>query len=433
MPRRMVLPAAATVCLAIACAGGALANPAAGSSASADRVSAEPRQDPAPVTFAYTGTTQTYTVPAGVTAVRITAQGGGGGARYDAMMTPNPPRGGHGAVVTTTQTVTPGQVLTIRVGNAGTRSGTGLGVQGGAATSVTGVGVTVVAGGGGAGGFQVIGGDGATAGTAAGGDGGQPGGGDGAPGTGAGGDGGSQSVDLFCVGSLPGGAGGVGSADGESTPESASGAGGGGWNGGAGGDQLIAGLGGDAADFTNAADVAQLGGGGAGFGGGGAGSGGGGGGYGGGGGSVNCSGQGSGGAGGSYAARARVTAVPTAFEPALLLGDAFLNGAVGAASGRPGSVTITPIRVAVLSATRDAQTPQRITITGRIFASCSVAAVARVHVPGTVRSKDRKIASTTLPDRDGSYTIRFSAATRVGVTVYGCGAISRMVTVSAPR
>ncbi|MBN9606390.1 MAG: fibronectin type III domain-containing protein [Actinomycetales bacterium] len=69
-------------------------------------------------TFGYTGSTATFTVPDGVSALTITvvgAEGGNGGA--DA--TPAPPPGGYRGVVTGTITVTPGQNLTVAVGSGG--------------------------------------------------------------------------------------------------------------------------------------------------------------------------------------------------------------------------------------------------------------------------------------------------------------------------
>ena len=65
----------------------------------------------AQTTFNYTGAVQTYTVPAGVFSVNISAagaQGGGEGAG-----------GGLGAIMTADFAVTPGEVLTIVVGQQG--------------------------------------------------------------------------------------------------------------------------------------------------------------------------------------------------------------------------------------------------------------------------------------------------------------------------
>src|SRR5881392_498865 len=70
------------------------------------------------VPFGYTGSTTTWTVPAGVTSINLTvigAQGGQGGR--DSTPSPNP--GGYQGIVSGTLTVTPGQVLTIGVGAGG--------------------------------------------------------------------------------------------------------------------------------------------------------------------------------------------------------------------------------------------------------------------------------------------------------------------------
>jgi len=65
---------------------------------------------PVTTTFTYIGTTQTYTVPAGITSISVTLSGAGGGGGS----------GGSGALVTGTLTVTPGQVITIVVGGSTT-------------------------------------------------------------------------------------------------------------------------------------------------------------------------------------------------------------------------------------------------------------------------------------------------------------------------
>ena len=80
-------------------------------------------------TYGYTGSTQTFTVPDGVTSIEVTLQGGQGGrGGGDSQGSPTP--GGYQGVVTGTIAVTPGQQLTIAVGGGG---GTG-------ASSVTGIG-----------------------------------------------------------------------------------------------------------------------------------------------------------------------------------------------------------------------------------------------------------------------------------------------------
>ena len=75
-------------------------------------------------TFAYTGSVQTYTVPAGVTSLQVEARGaqggantGGGGNQYGLEY--GPQAGGAGARVQALLAVTPGQVLYLYVGGAG--------------------------------------------------------------------------------------------------------------------------------------------------------------------------------------------------------------------------------------------------------------------------------------------------------------------------
>ncbi len=72
-------------------------------------------------TFSYTGGTQTWTVPTGVTFVEITANGASGGASLDNIGSWQVfvKAGGLGGRVTTTLAVTPGQVLNIVVGGSG--------------------------------------------------------------------------------------------------------------------------------------------------------------------------------------------------------------------------------------------------------------------------------------------------------------------------
>ena len=64
------------------------------------------------VTFNYTGGVQSYTVPPCVFLLNIVADGAEGGGTGGS--------GGDGSIVTGTLAVTPGQVLQIRVGGAGT-------------------------------------------------------------------------------------------------------------------------------------------------------------------------------------------------------------------------------------------------------------------------------------------------------------------------
>ena len=68
----------------------------------------------APTTFSYTDGVQTYTVPAGVSALSVTAVGATGGTS-DADGSP----GGQGAVVDSDVPVTPGQTLYVYVGGNG--------------------------------------------------------------------------------------------------------------------------------------------------------------------------------------------------------------------------------------------------------------------------------------------------------------------------
>ena len=97
--------------------------------------------------FAYTGGTQSYTVPAGITKLNVVATGGGGGSNR------NNNRGGLGAVVQATVTVVPGEVLTVVVGGRGVESNSngGQGVGGGGAGGFNGGGTGAYTGGGGGG------------------------------------------------------------------------------------------------------------------------------------------------------------------------------------------------------------------------------------------------------------------------------------------
>jgi len=90
------------------------------------------------VTFAYTGSDQSWTVPAEVSAVRVEAFGAQGGGEY----------GGFGAGVVVDLAVTPGQQLTVRVGGRGGIA-TG-GFNGGGGSSFAGAGLGQGQGGGGA-------------------------------------------------------------------------------------------------------------------------------------------------------------------------------------------------------------------------------------------------------------------------------------------
>jgi hypothetical protein len=68
----------------------------------------------AAVTYSYTGGVQTYTVPAGMTQLKVTAVGAAGG-----LNSGNGFAGGQGGSVTATIAVTPGETLTIYVGGKG--------------------------------------------------------------------------------------------------------------------------------------------------------------------------------------------------------------------------------------------------------------------------------------------------------------------------
>jgi hypothetical protein len=243
-PRRVRMNALAAAGVAFAAAGLAAISPGLASAA-------------APVTFGSTGTVQTYTVPAGVTAVVATAVGGTGGNSGYA--------GGVGGVVSSNLPVTPGETLYVYVGGngaggpsaaggfngGGNASGYNGGASGGGASDVrtTSGDLTtrlLVAGGGGGGGSHFDA-------TAPGGNAGNPNGADGQgadsygnPGGGgtqsAGGTGGSSTVG----GGGGGGALGVGGGAGLYfyPPYLAGGAGGGGYYGGGGGGSFSAGGGG---------------------------------------------------------------------------------------------------------------------------------------------------------------------------------------------
>ncbi len=190
-------------------------------------------------TFSYTGAEQTYTVPAGTSWVRITASGATGGWSSGSGVV-----GGVGATVDTHVPVTPGQVLYVNVGGAGSYPGAGgwngggnggpYGAGGGGASDVRTTSgdlsarIVVAAGGGGNGATYAgqSGGDAGSAGqsTASGAGGGQPGT------QTAGGAGGTSDCAAGAVGGVgTGGAGGTGSCS------SGGGGGGGGYYGGGGG------------------------------------------------------------------------------------------------------------------------------------------------------------------------------------------------------
>jgi len=119
-------------------------------------------------TFSYTGAAQTYTVPSGVTTLRLDAIAGGGGAST------NGPAGGLGGRIRGTIAVTPGEVLNVYVGGAGQSGSSGgwngggngqntNGGGGGGASDIRRGGTAIanrvmVAGGGGGGGYYAAGG-----------------------------------------------------------------------------------------------------------------------------------------------------------------------------------------------------------------------------------------------------------------------------------
>ena len=69
------------------------------------------------VTFAYTGSQQSFTVPAGVTSLSVTATGAAGGVGGGEVT------GGAGAVASDVVSVTPGTVYTVEVGGTGGAAG----------------------------------------------------------------------------------------------------------------------------------------------------------------------------------------------------------------------------------------------------------------------------------------------------------------------
>ena len=77
-------------------------------------------------TFSYTGSTTTFTVPAGITSLNVTVVGAEGG-RGGPDSAGYPPTGGYQGVVSGAISVTPGQILTVAVGHGGTSGGGGAG------------------------------------------------------------------------------------------------------------------------------------------------------------------------------------------------------------------------------------------------------------------------------------------------------------------
>ena len=107
-----------------------------------------------PATVSYTGTDQTYTVPAGMTSLNVVVTGGSGGADVSNCC--------HAGIVSATLTgLTPGQSLTVKVGGAGgvRTAGNGTGAAGGTyggAAGGTASGSGTINGGFGGGGYSAI-------------------------------------------------------------------------------------------------------------------------------------------------------------------------------------------------------------------------------------------------------------------------------------
>jgi RHS repeat-associated protein len=78
-------------------------------------------------TFSYTGSSQTWTVPSGVTSIQVDARGAQGGGTY----------GGLGARIVATVPVTPGQVLYVMVGGSPTPNSYSVGYNGGGSSTGT--------------------------------------------------------------------------------------------------------------------------------------------------------------------------------------------------------------------------------------------------------------------------------------------------------
>lgn len=100
-------------------------------------------------TFGFTGTSQNYTVPAGVTLIKIEVSGGQGGSGDGGA-------GGLGATMIGTFTVTPGDVYTVAVGGAGAQYGSSGGGGGGTGVLYETT-PLIIAGGGGGGAYNAPG------------------------------------------------------------------------------------------------------------------------------------------------------------------------------------------------------------------------------------------------------------------------------------
>ena len=176
---------------------------------------------PVTTTFAFSGAMETFMVPAGVTSITVTLDGGEGGASC-LMGTPSPGvPGGKGARVVATLAVSPGEQYEVRAGGMGGGFGkngsTGCsdkgGFNGGGGPGINGNAYLIPGGGGGASDLRpaggaallVAGGGGGAGGYAAG-----PGpGGVGGPAGGAGGDSGTTGANGAPNGGVPGGCGGA--------------------------------------------------------------------------------------------------------------------------------------------------------------------------------------------------------------------------------
>jgi hypothetical protein len=189
----------------------------------------------------------TWIVPTGVTAIQLVATGAGGGGGFYA-------RGGSGAVVTATLSVTPGDTMVLYIGGAGSYGAGAFGGGGGGSTNVNaGTANQIIAGGGGGGGDYVVSSGSGPGGSAGGvngngqnGSGDHPGGGGAAgvggtgftvasAGNGGSGNGGSGAAADIGYGGAGGGGIGSGNGTGGIGGYAHGGGGGGGYGGGAGG------------------------------------------------------------------------------------------------------------------------------------------------------------------------------------------------------
>ncbi len=108
-----------------------------------------------PQTYGYTGGSQTYTVPIGVTSINVTLYGGAGGCGSSTSGCNI--AGGLGGETTGTLSVTPGEVLNVIVGGGGSGGGGGYSASGGyGGGGAGGMGGTGSGGGGGGGGASQI-------------------------------------------------------------------------------------------------------------------------------------------------------------------------------------------------------------------------------------------------------------------------------------